>query len=224
MTELMVRVSDTWLRLREPADAEARSRGLARAAGAGLGTGNGSLVAHDLGPETARWGGGSPPCSAVPSTGCSTTATPTSSLVALGSAADRGRGRCTGHRRGAARRPHRVEGRRHLAGASLVTASALLDVLTSHEVDSLVRRRVTAGCPAPPTLSVTGRVRLSPADPLDHLVAAAFDDHQRRTTGGRTHLGPGTAFLRRGAVPEPRTPGHHATEPVAARRGDRVHC
>ena len=40
------------------------------------------------------------------------------------------------------------------------------------------------------TLSVVGRVDLSPADPLDAGVAAAFDAHQRRTTERGRLLGP----------------------------------
>jgi hypothetical protein len=95
-----------------------------------------------------------------------------------------------------------------LAGASFVTASALLDVLTAHEVDSVVRRCVAAGCPTLLTLSVTGRVRLSPSDPLDTVVAAAFDEHQRRTTGGRTLLGPGAAAFAAGRF---RSHGHRVT-------------
>jgi hypothetical protein len=39
-------------------------------------------------------------------------------------------------------------------------------------------------------LSVTGRIRLLPADPLDARVAAAFDAHQRRTTERGRLLGP----------------------------------
>jgi len=73
-----------------------------------------------------------------------------------------------------------------LAGATLITASALLDLLTEDEVKGLVAACVGARCPALLTLSVTGRVELDPADPLDRRMAAAFDAHQRR--GGR--LGP----------------------------------
>ncbi|HEX2132801.1 MAG TPA: class I SAM-dependent methyltransferase [Actinophytocola sp.] len=93
-----------------------------------------------------------------------------------------------------------------LAGASLVTGSALLDLLTAEEVDALADACVAAGCPALLTLTVVGRVDLEPADPLDADLAAAFDDHQRRTVAGRRLLGPdaaaatATAFERRGAV------------------------
>jgi hypothetical protein len=40
------------------------------------------------------------------------------------------------------------------------------------------------------TLSVVGRVDLTPADPFDRRVAAAFDAHQRRVTAGGRLLGP----------------------------------
>lgn len=93
-----------------------------------------------------------------------------------------------------------------LAGTSLVTASALLDLLTSDEVDALAAACVETGCPALLALSVMGRVELTPADPLDAEIAAAFNAHQRRTVGGRRLLGPDAAgaavaaFTRRGAV------------------------
>ncbi|MBC2900355.1 SAM-dependent methyltransferase [Streptomyces cupreus] len=68
-----------------------------------------------------------------------------------------------------------------LAGASLVTASALLDVLTREEIETLVSACTGAGCPALLTLSVAGRVELTPSDPLDDEIAEAFNAHQRRT-------------------------------------------
>jgi hypothetical protein len=67
-----------------------------------------------------------------------------------------------------------------LADATLITASALLDLLTEDEVKGLVAACVGAACPALLTLSVIGRVDLTPADPLDRRLAAAFDAHQRR--------------------------------------------
>ncbi|MER7577078.1 class I SAM-dependent methyltransferase [Streptomyces sp. NPDC126514] len=65
-------------------------------------------------------------------------------------------------------------------GASLVTASALLDVLTREEVETLVAACTGAGSPALLTLSVAGRVELSPSDPLDGEIAEAFNAHQKR--------------------------------------------
>jgi hypothetical protein len=40
------------------------------------------------------------------------------------------------------------------------------------------------------TLSVTGRIKWLPADPLDSRVAASFDAHQRRVTPRGRLLGP----------------------------------
>ena len=71
-----------------------------------------------------------------------------------------------------------------LAGASLVTASALLDLLTREELERMLG--ACAGLPLLLALTVVGRVGLTPAEPLDARLGAAFDDHQRR--GGR--LGP----------------------------------
>ena len=67
-----------------------------------------------------------------------------------------------------------------LRGASLVTASALLDVLTREEIDTLAAACAGAGCPALLTLSVAGRVELTPSHPLDAELVQAFNDHQRR--------------------------------------------
>jgi hypothetical protein len=77
-----------------------------------------------------------------------------------------------------------------LAGTSLVTCSALLDLLTAEEVHRLARLCVDAGAAALFTLSVTGGARLTPAEPLDAELAAAFDAHQRRVVDGRRLLGP----------------------------------
>lgn len=93
-----------------------------------------------------------------------------------------------------------------LAGASLVTGSAVLDLLTAAEVANLAAACVSACVPALFALTVVGRVELAPADPLDERLAAAFNAHQRRTVGGRALLGPSavpaiaTAFIRLGAT------------------------
>ncbi|MGW7203765.1 class I SAM-dependent methyltransferase [Streptomyces sp. NPDC054837] len=68
-----------------------------------------------------------------------------------------------------------------LAGANLVTASALLDVLTREEIETLAAACTGAGCPALLTLSVAGRVDFSPSDPMDTEIAEAFNAHQRRS-------------------------------------------
>jgi trans-aconitate methyltransferase len=77
-----------------------------------------------------------------------------------------------------------------LAGATLITASALLDLMTADELDGLVDLCAAVGCPVLLSLSVVGRVELTPADRLDVHVAAAFDAHQRRMTSGGRLLGP----------------------------------
>jgi hypothetical protein len=93
-----------------------------------------------------------------------------------------------------------------LAGTSLVTGSALLDLLTKQEVAALAEACVTAGCAALFALSVVGRVEFDAPDPLDERLTAAFNAHQRRTVDGRALLGPSavvataTAFIRQGAA------------------------
>jgi SAM-dependent methyltransferase len=77
-----------------------------------------------------------------------------------------------------------------LTGASLIPASALLDMLTAPELDRLVTSCVRADCPALFTLTVTGRVDLEPEDPMDRPFGAAFNDHQRRPAAEGRRLGP----------------------------------
>jgi len=108
-----------------------------------------------------------------------------------------------------------------LAGTALVTASALLDVLTFEEVDGLAGTCAAAGCPALFTLSVVGRVEFAAPEELDAEFADAFNAHQRRD--GK--LGPDAvdaateAFGRRGirvmTRPSPWRLGPHETELAA---------
>ncbi|PXY19161.1 SAM-dependent methyltransferase [Prauserella muralis] len=86
-----------------------------------------------------------------------------------------------------------------LAGTSLVVASALLDLLTADEVGRLADACTGAGVPALLTLTVLGRVRLTPADELDAVFGVAFNDHQRRVHRGRRLLGPDAAAAAVGA-------------------------
>jgi hypothetical protein len=93
-----------------------------------------------------------------------------------------------------------------LIGTSLVTASALLDLLTLGEAERLAEACMAAGVPALLTLSVVGRVELTPTDPLDAAFSAAFNDHLHHGVDGRHQLGPDAAqvttdaFARRGAT------------------------
>jgi SAM-dependent methyltransferase len=92
-----------------------------------------------------------------------------------------------------------------LSGATLVTASALLDLLTSEGLERLVAACASTAAPVLITLSVTGVVDLIPGDPLDGTIAEAFNEHQRRSTAAGRLLGPDAfqaaveAFRRTGA-------------------------
>ncbi|WP_411142704.1 class I SAM-dependent methyltransferase [Streptomyces sp. x-80] len=190
-----VRYAAEWLELREPADARARSRDLlapltahlARAPSAtgrtvvhDLGCGTGSMgrwlaarlpgpqhwVLHDRDPELLRLAAAGMPDTAAD--GSPVTVRTRQGDVTQLRAAD-------------------------LDGVSLVTASALLDLLTADEVDAFATACVRARCPALLALSVVGRVGLDPADPLDTELTAAFNAHQRRVHGSRHLLGPDAA-------------------------------
>jgi hypothetical protein len=65
-----------------------------------------------------------------------------------------------------------------LAGASVIVASALLDMLTADELTRMLG--ACPGCPMLLAMTVAGRVALRPADPLDTKIVAAFNAHQRR--------------------------------------------
>jgi hypothetical protein len=183
-----VRVSPSWLRLREPADAAARSAELAERLRASL-SARGPHLVHDLGGGSgamARW-----LAPRLAGRQHWVVHDRDADLLELalagppGPAAD-----------GAA---VTVEARRSdvtrltpdaLAGASLVTASALLDLLTADELHHMLAAATGTGAPLLLALTVAGRVALSPPDPLDAAFAAAFDAHQRRTTAAGALLGP----------------------------------
>ena len=69
---------------------------------------------------------------------------------------------------------------RDLEDATLITASALLDMFTEDELARFVETCAAARCPALVTLSVIGRVELTPPHPLDERIEAAFNAHQHR--------------------------------------------
>ena len=188
MTTGQVRASSEWLALREPADAAARAPELIEEVRSHLPTDVGMAI-HDLGCGTgsmARW-------LAPQLTGPQrwvlydrdaellTLAAAEPPDVAFDGA------------------PVTIETRMRditrldpgeLAGASLITASALLDMMTADEIERLVNTCAGQGCPVLIALSVTGDVELTPADPFDRSVADAFNAHQRRTLSGRKLLGP----------------------------------
>jgi hypothetical protein len=167
-----VRVSPHWLGLREPADAAARSNELAERLAKRLRLA-GRLVIHDLGAgggAMGRWLAPRLPgpqhwvlhdrdadlleraVADDPPAAAVTVEPRVSDITRLAPAA--------------------------LAGASLITASALLDMLTADELARMLR--ACPRCPLLIALTVVGHVELSPADPLDARLAAAFNAHQRR--------------------------------------------
>jgi hypothetical protein len=77
-----------------------------------------------------------------------------------------------------------------LADAGLIAASALLDMLTADELAAMLGPCAARGCPMLLAMTVVGGVALTPAEPLDADVAAAFNAHQRRTTTAGRPLGP----------------------------------
>ena len=170
MSARAVRVSPEWLLLREPADAAARSAELADRLGRHLARA-GRLVIHDLGGGSGAMGRWLAPL--LPGPQHWVVHDRDADLLKLAVAEAPG--------------PVTLEGRRsditrltrgELTGASLVTASALLDLLTA---DALARMLVAcAGCPMLLALTVVGRVSLTPDEPLDALMGAAFNEHQRR--------------------------------------------
>jgi hypothetical protein len=195
-------VSAGWLGLREPADAAARASELVEPVRRHL-AGTPRVVIHDLGSGTGSMGRWLAPRLPGPQhwimydRDADLLETAVADMV--DAAAD-----------GA---PVTVEARQRditrltaddLDGAGMITASALLDMLTADEVERVVAACAGAGCPTLLTLSVIGQVELTPADPMDAEIAEAFNAHQRRETGGRHLLGPDAvgatveAFGRRG--------------------------
>jgi hypothetical protein len=62
----------------------------------------------------------------------------------------------------------------------VVTCSALLDVLTTDQIDAVCRAVIENQVPALFSLTVTGALNIGPADSYDELFLDAFNDHQRR--------------------------------------------
>jgi hypothetical protein len=160
-----VRVSPDWLVLREPADAAARSAELAQRLARRVGASHDPLVIHDLGGGSGAMGRWLAP--RLPQ--------PQHWVVH-----DRDRDLLELAGPGVETRVSDITQltSEDLAGADLVTASALLDLLTADELAGILA--VSAGIPMLLALSVTGRVALTPAEPLDAPIEAAFNAHQRR--------------------------------------------
>ncbi|EMF30129.1 hypothetical protein H114_05849 [Streptomyces gancidicus BKS 13-15] len=177
------RYAPEWLQLREPADAAARSYDLLdplRIRLANLpGRAGGGLVVHDIGCGTGSMGRWLAPRLDGTQHWVLHDRDPYllhfAAVASPRSAADGSHVTVETRRGDVARLTPDA-----LAGASLVTASALLDVLTREEVGALAAACAGAGCPALLTLSVAGRVELTAPHPLDTEITEAFNAHQRR--------------------------------------------
>jgi trans-aconitate methyltransferase len=185
------RVSAGWLALREPADAAARARDLVDELRRHL-PATGQMVIHDLGCGTGAMGRWLAPLLPGPQHWVlhdrDADLLEAASAYPPGPAAD-GSAVTLETKQSDINNLDYDE----FADATLITASALLDMLTADELSGLTDLCMTAACPALLTLSVTGRVELTPADALDRRVAAAFNAHQRRTTRRGALLGPDAA-------------------------------
>lgn len=83
----------------------------------------------------------------------------------------------------------------------VVTCSALLDLLSPADLDTLAGTVAASADAALLCLSVTGGVRFDPADEGDGVLQAAFDRHQRRVAHAGAHLsGPDGAGLAAAAL------------------------
>src|SRR6266545_8354902 len=195
MSTETARVFAAWLALREPADAAARAADLVEPVRRHL-AGRPRAVIHDLGSGTGSMGRWLAARLPGPQHWIMYDRDP--HLL------DRATAGMTGTAADGA--PVTVETRQRditrltatdLDGAALVTASALLDMLTAEEIDSIVSACAGADCLTLLTISVIGRAELTPPDPLDGDIMAAFNAHQRRTLAGRRLLGPVAEYARR---------------------------
>ena len=182
------RAHPSWLALREPADATARSLDLSRLLGL-LDLPQHRTVIHDLGCGAGSMGRWLAPRLSGPQHWVlhdrdqelldrAVADTPTHAADCAEVTTETRRGDITRLATGA------------LGSPSLVTASALLDMLTVDELDRLVATCAGLGCPVLLTLSVVGRVDIDPAEALDARVGLAFNAHQRRDAGAGNLLGP----------------------------------
>ena len=183
MTVDGVRVGPQWLALREPADAMARATDLIGHLTPHLPP-TGHVVIHDLGCGTGamtRW-----LAPLLPGPQHWVLHDRDADLLEIAADAPTPAAVTVETRRSDITRLHPAE----LAGATLITASALLDLLTGEELDGLITLAAGVACPMLLMLSVVGRVALTPAAPLDAPMTAAFNAHQRRAVGADRLLGP----------------------------------
>lgn len=80
-----------------------------------------------------------------------------------------------------------------VAGAAVVTASALLDLTSAHWIDALCAACVRQGAALLVALTIDGRVAFDPAEALDGVVFSAVARDQQRDKGLGIALGAGAA-------------------------------
>jgi hypothetical protein len=107
-----------------------------------------------------------------------------------------------------------------LAGAGLVTSSALLDILTGEELAGFVETCAATRAPVLVTVDVTGEVDLGPEHPLDADLREAFNAHQRRRARGARLLGPDAPAA---AVEAFESRGHHVRTAASPWHLDAAH-
>lgn len=76
---------------------------------------------------------------------------------------------------------------------NLITASALLDLVSADWLGRLARLRAQLDCALYVALTYDGRIEWEPADPLDGLALNAVNQHQRSDKGFGLALGPDAA-------------------------------
>ena len=169
--------SAEWLALREPADAAARSRAVTAFAVQGLEAGGGRLL--DLGGGTGaniRY-----LSNYVHASQNWTIVDDDAGLLAHAPA---------GALRRRADLNHVVDDETMFRDCSLVTASALLDLVSERWLEQLITRCNLAGMAVLFSLNYDGRVRCEPNEPEDDEMRRLVNAHQRRDKGFGVALGP----------------------------------
>jgi trans-aconitate methyltransferase len=185
-----VRVSPEWLGLREAADAAARSAELAERLACRIPAG---VVIHDLGGGDGAVGRWLAP--RLPGPQHWVVHDRDDDLLELAVATPAGHGVTVKTRRSDVTRLTPGD----LADADVIVASALLDILAADELARMLRTCLACGVPMLLALTVVGRVALSPAEPFDRRVEAAFNAHQRRLLGPDAAAAAVEALRRAGA-------------------------
>lgn len=80
-----------------------------------------------------------------------------------------------------------------MEGVSLITASALLDLMSEHWVKGLFDRATALRLPIYSALNYNGAMRWAPSDARDADITAAFNIHQQTDKGTGPALGPAAA-------------------------------